>query len=421
MGGEGAALERRLADIARDNGIAMVGPNCLGLISTQDRVNASFAAGYPQEGRIAFFSQSGALCTAILDWALGENLGFSRFVSLGNKAAINEADMLDYLRADAATSVILGYIENVEDGQRFLANAARVSREKPVILIKSGTTAAGAKATSSHTGAIAGNDAAYAAAFRKTGIIRAADMVSLFDLAQAFSTQPLPKGPGLAIVTNSGGPGAMAADAAENSALDLARLSDDTVARLKSFLPAYASLANPIDIVGDAPAERYRKTLEVVVTDPAVDAVMVLLSPTSSAEIPETAQAIADIARTTDKPVFASFMGGTRIKAGERILHDAGIPCSTYPEPLIACIETMHLHQAWRAAPPRTAPDLRRDRDAAAKAIEAARARGGRRKSSNSRRRRFFPPMACPRRARCWSGTAARPPGRRERSADRWR
>jgi acetyltransferase len=160
VGGEGAALERRLADIAQDNGIAMVGPNCLGLISTQDRVNASFAAGYPQEGKIAFFSQSGALCTAILDWALGENLGFSRFVSLGNKAAINEADMLDYLRADAATSVILGYIENVEDGQRFLANAARVSREKPVILIKSGTTAAGAKATSSHTGAIAGNDAA---------------------------------------------------------------------------------------------------------------------------------------------------------------------------------------------------------------------------------------------------------------------
>jgi acetyltransferase len=168
----------------------------------------------------------------------------------------------------------------------------------------------------------------------------------------------------------------MAADAAENSALDLARLSDDTVARLKGFLPAYASLANPIDIVGDAPAERYRKTLEVVVSDPAVDAVMVLLSPTSSAEIPETAQAIADIAKTTDKPVFASFMGGTRIKAGERILHAAGIPCSTYPEPLIACIETMHLHQVWRAAPPRTVPDLRRDRDAAATVSAAARARG---------------------------------------------
>ncbi len=195
---------------------------------------------------------------------------------------INEADMLEYLRTDTATSVILGYIENVEDGAKFLKNATRVTREKPVILIKSGTTAAGARATSSHTGAIAGNDAAYVAAFRKTGIIRAADMVSLFDLAQAFSTQPLSKGPGLAIVTNSGGPGAMAADAAENSALELAHLSDETVAKLKSFLPAYASLANPIDIIGDAPAERYRKTLETVICDPSVHAV-----------IAETATAIA--------------------------------------------------------------------------------------------------------------------------------
>jgi acetyltransferase len=376
MGGEGAELERRLAEIATQNGIAMVGPNCLGLISTKARVNASFAAGYPQEGKIAFFSQSGALCTAILDWALGENLGFSRFVSLGNKAALNEADILEYLRTDAATSVILGYIENVEDGERFLANAARVTREKPVILIKSGTTAAGAKATSSHTGAIAGNDAAYAAAFRKTGVIRAADMVSLFDLAQAFSTQPLPQGPGLAIVTNSGGPGAMAADAAENSALELSRLSDATVARLKSFLPPYASLANPIDIVGDAPAERYRKTLETVITDPAVHAMVVMLSPTSSAEIAETAQAIIDVAKTTDKPILASFMGGTRIKAGERLLRGAGIPCSTYPEPLIACIETMHLYQQWRTAPPLAIPDLPRDKNAAAAVIAAARARG---------------------------------------------
>ncbi len=375
MGGEGAELERRLAEIATQNHIAMVGPNCLGLISTKGRVNASFAAGYPKEGKIAFFSQSGALCTAILDWALGENLGFSRFVSLGNKAVINEADILDYLRTDAATKVILGYIENVEDGERFLANAARVTREKPVILIKSGTTAAGAKATSSHTGAIAGNDAAYDAAFRKTGVIRATDMVSLFDLAQAFSSQPLPKGPGLAIVTNSGGPGAMAADAAENSSLKLAHLGDATVAKLKEFLPPYASLANPIDIVGDAPAERYRKTLEIVVTDPAVHALMVLLSPTSSAEIAETAQAIIDVAKITDKPIFASFMGGTRIRTGERMLHTAGIPCSTYPEPLIACIETMHLYRLWRETPQREIPEIRRDKDAAAKVIAAARAR----------------------------------------------
>ena len=376
VGKEGYALEQRLIELCTEHEIAMVGPNCLGLISTQDHNNASFAAGYPAEGSIAFFSQSGALCTAILDWALGENIGFSKFVSLGNKAVINEANMLEYLRTDPNTSVILGYIENVEHGADFIEQAAKVTREKPVIMIKSGTTAAGAKAASSHTGAIAGSDQAYSAAFRKTGVIRAADMATLFDLAQAFSTQPLPEGPGLCIVTNSGGPGILAADATEKSSLNMARLSNSTIDRLKEFLPPYASLYNPVDLIGDAPAERYRKTLEVVVEDPQVHSILVLLTPTASAEIMETAEAIIDVAKTTKKPIFVNYMGGMRTRPGQKRLTEAGIPCSIYPEPLIASIETMYNYYLWRQTPAQEYPAIKRNRQKARLVINEARSKG---------------------------------------------
>lgn len=376
VGKEGYILEQRLIELCTAHEIAMVGPNCLGLISTQDHNNASFAAGYPGEGSIAFFSQSGALCTAILDWALGENIGFSKFVSLGNKAVINEANMLEYLRTDPHTSVILGYIENVEHGSDFIEQAAKVTREKPVIMIKSGTTAAGAKAASSHTGAIAGSDQAYSAAFRKTGVIRAADMATLFDLAQAFSTQPLPEGPGLCIVTNSGGPGILAADATERSTLNMARLSNATIDRLKEFLPPYASLYNPVDLIGDAPAERYRKTLEVVVEDPQVHSILVLLTPTASAEIMETAQAVIDVAKTTKKPIFVNYMGGQRTRPGQRMLTEAGIPCSIYPEPLIKSIETMYNYYLWRQTPAQEFPVVKRNRQKARLVINEARSKG---------------------------------------------
>jgi acetyltransferase len=376
VGKEGYVLEQRIAEICRVNGIALVGPNCLGLISTQDRVNASFAAGRPPAGNIAFFSQSGALCTAILDWALGENIGFSKFVSLGNKAITNEANMLDYLGADENTKVILGYIENVENGADFVAQAAKVTRNKPVIMIKSGTTSAGAKAASSHTGAIAGSDAAYTAAFRKTGIIRVPDVASLFNLAQAFSNQPMPRGPGLAIITNSGGPGILAADATEKSALHMARPSRATVERLKEFLPPYASFYNPIDIIGDAPAERYRKTLEVVVADPQADAVLILLTPTALAEIEGTAQAVIDVAKTTDKPVFVCFMGKLRIAAGKRMLNEAGIPCYDYPEPAITSLEAMYTYSLWRQTASQEYPVIKRNRQKARLVINEARDKG---------------------------------------------
>ena len=376
VGKEGYYLEQKLSELCIANDIAMVGPNCLGLMSTHDDNNASFASGYPKQGPIAFFSQSGALCASILDWALGEGIGFSKFVSLGNMAVVNEANMLEYLRTDPNTSVILGYIENVINGTDFIEQAAKVSREKPVIMLKSGTTTAGAKAASSHTGAIAGSDAAYSAAFRKTGVIRVPDMASLFDLAQTFSSQPLPQGPGLAIITNAGGPGILAADATEKSALHMARLSNTTIDRLKEFLPPYAALYNPIDVVGDAPAERFRQTMEVIVEDPQVHSVLILLTPTASAQIMETADAIIEVAKTTKKPVFANYMGGVRIMPGLRKLNAAGIPCFIYPEPLIKCIETMYNYYLWRQTPAQEYPAIKRNRQKARLVLNEARAKG---------------------------------------------
>jgi acetyltransferase len=348
VGKEGYHLEQEMIALCKEHGIALVGPNCLGMINTGSGVNASFASGSPAPGKIAFFSQSGALCVAILDWALGENIGFSKFVSLGNKAVLSEAHMLEYLGQDDGTNVVLGYIENVEQGPMFLEWARKVSRKKPIIMIKSGTTAAGAKAASSHTGAIAGSDQAYTAAFRQTGVIRVADVASLFDFAQAFSCQPLPKGPNLAIVTNSGGPGIMAADATEKSKLQMARLSNEIIERLRAALPPYAALYNPIDVIGDAPASRYRDTLDIVIDDPMVHAILVLLTPTSSAEIEETARAIIDTAKKTDKPVFACFMGKMRIEPGRRMLQEAGVPCYAFPESAIKSIEAMYAYAAWR-------------------------------------------------------------------------
>lgn len=376
IGREGYALEQALVEVARRHSMALLGPNCLGLCNTTAGLNATFAAGQPAPGSVAFFSQSGALCTAILDWALGENIGFSKFVSLGNKAVLDESDMLRYLSRDPQTRVVLGYVESVEDGQRFVRVAREVTPHKPVIMIKSGTTAAGAKAASSHTGAMAGSEQAYGAAFAQAGVIRVADVASLFNLAQAFSTQPLPQGPNLAIVTNSGGPGIMAADAVERSGLLMAPLSGRTVDALMHALPPFASAYNPVDIIGDAGADRYRAALEHVAADPMVHALLVLLTPTASAQVEETAQAIIDVARGCAKPVFACFMGGRRVGPGRAMLQAAGIPCYAFPEPAIASIEAMYRYREWQARPMPVEVCYRRDKTRAARVIERARGEG---------------------------------------------
>ncbi|BCS90000.1 acetate--CoA ligase family protein [Pseudodesulfovibrio sediminis] len=365
VGTEGYHMEQEIIALCEEHDMALLGPNCLGMMNTAAGVNASFAAGQPSPGSIAFFSQSGALCVAILDWALGANVGFSKFVSLGNKAVLDEADMLDYLNEDEATKVILGYIENVEHGDAFLKAAHKACLNKPVIMIKSGKTAAGAKAASSHTGAIAGSDQSYTAAFHKSGVIRVGDVASLFNLAQAFSCQPLPKGPNLAVVTNSGGPGILAADAADRSCLTMAALSQRTIQKLQEFLPSYAAFYNPVDIIGDADADRYARTLDVVAEDPMVHSIMVLLTPTASVEIEKTAQSVIRIARKCGKPVFACFMGKTRVAKARELLMEADIPCYAFPIAAVHAIETMYEYYLWKSRSKPEFKEVERDLETA--------------------------------------------------------
>jgi len=374
VGRDGWYLEQEIRKICAQAGMALLGPNCLGMINAAAGVNASFAAGQPDQGRIAFFSQSGALCVAILDWAAGSHMGFSKFVSLGNKAGLNEADMLDHLADDPETDVILGYVENVENGEAFLRSAQAACRKKPVLMIKSGTTAAGAKAASSHTGAIAGSDQAYEAAFRKSGIVRVRDVETLFHLARAFSRQPLPHGPNLAVITNSGGPGILAADACGRFGLYMARPAQRTVERLQAFLPPHSDFYNPFDILGDADAQRYRRTMEIVLDDPMTHSLLVVLTPTAQADVEGTARAVADMARRMpDKPVFACFLGMQGVRTGKEILDRAGVPCFVFPEPAVQGIRAMYDHFLRQQRPLEPAETRPRDLDRAAAVVQRAR------------------------------------------------
>jgi acetyltransferase len=372
-GRDGFDLEMEMAELARRKKITLLGPNSLGLVNTSCGLDATIAQTRPKPGSIAFFSQSGALCSAILDWADGENIGFSKFISLGNKAGLSEADVIEALGEDPDTKVIIGYLESVDDGEKFLRKAQAVTADKPVIMIKAGTTQAGARATSSHTGSIAGSVVASTAAFRQAGIIEVRELESLFDLARAFAEQPLPKGPNLTIVTNSGGPGILAADACEEAGLNLARPSQKTLDILTKALPPFAAIYNPIDIIGDAKADRYRVTLDAVAQDEFTHSIMVLLTPTASAEIVETAQATIDMAKECDKPVFACFMGDQRIGPGRDMLLAAGIPCYGYPEPAVRAIQAMYAHYQWQHRPYPVEVCFRRDKGKGERIIRNAR------------------------------------------------
>lgn len=351
-GKQGSQLERELVETIKNSSIRVLGPNCLGIIDTASSLNASFAAGMPSPGNIAFFSQSGALCTAVLDWALGEDVGFSKFISLGNKADIDEVDLLLTLADDQETKVILGYLEGVSNGTRFMEVAKEVSRKKPVIIIKSGRTQAGARAASSHTGTLTGLDTAYEAAFRQCGIIRAETVQALFDYAIAFAYQPLPRGPNLAILTNAGGPGIIAADAVENSILQMASFRENTISKLRKELPSNASIYNPVDVIGDAGADRYEKAMKTIVDDPGVDSLTVILAPQAMTKIKETAEVIRKISSAvSDKPIVSSFMGRLEVKQGIRILRSGKIPNYSYPERTISALEAMVKYRKWKETP----------------------------------------------------------------------
>ncbi|TEB05526.1 succinyl-CoA synthetase subunit alpha [Pelotomaculum schinkii] len=351
-GKEGLELERRLVETCRKYEMRMTGPNCVGLIDTHTPINASFAAGFPLKGEIAFISQSGAMVLSILDWSYRAGLGFSKFVSLGNKADLTESHFIEDAGQDPNTKVILCYIEDVENGAHFLEAARTASRKKPVIILKSGTSQAGAQAASSHTGALAGSDLAYETAFRQCGVIRARSMAELFDLAVAFASQPVPSGGRVAVVTNSGGPGIIAADTIEQKKLQMARFTQETIEQLRGNLPRESNIYNPVDVLGDAKADRFRFSLDKALSDPGVDSALVLVCPTAVTEPVETARALVEMrAAHPEKPLLAAYMGGEKLAEGVKVLEEAKIPCFTFPEPAVSSISGLTGYARTRELP----------------------------------------------------------------------
>ncbi len=350
-GMEGLEREQELVEITREYGIRLIGPNCLGVIDTITPMNASFSAGMPPKGPMDFMSQSGALGTAILDWAQAGRLGLSKFVSLGNKADVSETDLLGAWGDDSSSSVILCYIEGLPDGQEFIRTAREISKSKPIVALKSGITQAGSRAVSSHTGSLAGSEQAYQAAFNQAGVIRADSLEDLFDFALGFGYVTLLKGDRIAIVTNAGGPGILATDALERSGLKLARFDPERIRALEQFLPDAASAANPVDVLGDARADRYKFALEQVVSDPHVDGVLVILTPQAMTEIVETAEAVAEIASRVDIPLLACFMGEARVKAGVEVLGAHNIPNFAFPERAALVFQAMIKYRDYQLKP----------------------------------------------------------------------
>lgn len=372
---DGARLEKEASEIAAKHGIRFIGPNCLGIINTANELNASFAGAVPKKGNIAFMSQSGALCTSILDWAKGEGLGFSKFVSLGNKADVSEIELLTYWRDDAFTNVITSYIEGIKNGREFLDVAKEVGEKKPIIAIKAGSTEAGARAVSSHTGTLAGSENIYNAAFRQAGIVKAATVEALFDYALGFSSQPSPEGRRIAIVTNAGGPGIMATDACERAGLQLTQFTFETIERLKKILPAEASIYNPVDVLGDALSQRYKEATEIVLKDENVDSVLIILTPQAMTEIKETAKVLSEIRGTIDKPMFTCFMGKSAVLEGIELLKSNKIPNYTFPERAISTIKAMVEWHEQKVRPRKKPTRFAVNRDKVQKIFDRSRAK----------------------------------------------
>ncbi|MFB6116015.1 MAG: acetate--CoA ligase family protein [Candidatus Nanosalina sp.] len=362
------SLESEVRYIAEENGVRLLGPNVLGLINTENGMNASFASKTPQEGDISFMSQSGAFCTAILDYAEEEGMGFRHFVSLGNKADIEEVDLLEKWREDD-TEVVLGYTEGIEKGRKFMEEARKTSLEKPVVMIKSGRTSQGGDAASSHTGSIAGNIDAYRAAFRQTGVVEAESSRELLNFGNALSSQPLPSGKSVAVVTNAGGPGVITSDEISERGLELAELEDETLEELEKVLPDEYSGGNPVDVIGDAGHSRYEKALEKVLGDESVDAVIVLLTPQANTEVDKTAKAIAEVSEDAGKPVLPCFMGASDVESGVKILSEKGLTHFTDPKDPVKVLKAMNDYREFLERD-ETFREMDIDRDAADEAVE---------------------------------------------------
>ncbi len=373
---EGVKLERQVVATAKEYGLRIVGPNCLGIIDTVQPMDVSFADGFPPRGEIAFMSQSGALCTAILDWALANKIGFSYFVSLGNKADVDEVDLMEAWEGNPNAKVMIAYVEGLRDGRRFMDVARRVTQHTPVIAVKSGNTEAGSRAVSSHTGSLAGSNRAYDAAFRQTGVLRASSIQELFDYAIGFAYQPVLRGNRIAIVTNAGGPAIMATDALESSGLKLASLSKETIEHLQANLPEAANTYNPIDVLGDARADRYALGIEAALRDPNVDGLIVILTPQVMTRIEETAREIGRLAALNDKPVVACFMGEARVSPGIDILTELRVPNYPFPERAAAALRAMYSYRQWLERPKPEIKPFEVDRERVRQTLSAVREDG---------------------------------------------
>lgn len=343
-GSAGAELEQACLKEARRSGMRFLGPNCLGLMVPHISLNASFAQSMPKSGSVAFLSQSGALCTAVLDWSLRENIGFSSFVSIGSMADVGWGDLITYFGDDPQTHSIVCYMESVGDARAFLSAAREVALSKPILVLKSGHTEGAAKAIASHTGAMTGSDAALDAAFRRAGVLRVDSLSELFSMSELLAKQPRPHGPKLTIITNAGGPGAIATDALIQNGGQLAELWPDTINSLNQCLPPHWSRGNPIDVIGDANAERYLKAVEIATHDPQSDGVMVILTPQAMTDTKGTAEAVSSMIKRTQKPILAVWMGGASVDPGRAILNAAGIPTFEYPDVAARAFAMMWRH-----------------------------------------------------------------------------
>ncbi|MCI0495140.1 bifunctional acetate--CoA ligase family protein/GNAT family N-acetyltransferase [candidate division KSB1 bacterium] len=342
IGEPGKILEQQvMTEAHRFEGMRIIGPNCLGIIVPGLNLNASFAQGMPNKGHVAFISQSGALCTSVLDWALEEKVGFSYFVSIGNTIDVDFGDLIDYFGEDEGTKSILLYIESIERAREFMTAARAFARTKPIVAYKAGRFPESAEVAASHTGAMAAEDAVYDAAFQRAGLARVFDIGKIFDVAELIGRHKIPKGSRLGIITNAGGPGVMATDAliAEHGAL--AKLTDESIARLNENLPHFWSHGNPVDVLGDAPSKRIARATEIVLDDPNVDAVLIIITPQAMTNPTATAERIGELAGKNDKPILAAWLGGQSMREGIRILNNLGIPTYSTPEQAVRAFMTM--------------------------------------------------------------------------------
>ncbi|MFZ1985565.1 MAG: acetate--CoA ligase family protein [Desulfatitalea sp.] len=391
IGGEGLAIERNIVKMCRESKVRLVGPNCLGVINPLDdvRLNASFSARMPKAGNVSFISQSGALCTAVLDFAAARDFGFSKFISIGNKADVDEVDLLNYFHADPSTEVIMIYVEELQRGQEFVQVAKKITggdRPKPILVIKSGRTSAGAQAAASHTGSLAGSEAVYDAIFLQSGIIRVQTIDELFDFAIAFAyknenalgklRRKVPSGNRVAIVTNAGGPGIVATDMTVVSGLELAKFSEETVEALQSHLPVTANVHNPVDIIGDAAQDRYESALNAVIKDEAVDGALVILTPQSMTNAIGTAEAIVRIAKRSHKPILCCFMGIIDVSVGVKYLQEHGVPVYPFPEQAAKAFGAIYRYSKWLNRQELAPFSFKHDKAAAREIVESSLAAG---------------------------------------------